>query len=159
MRIASRMLVAAGLGSLGVGLLHLVIVFVGPTAYRYFGAGEALVRLAEQGSPLPPLVTLGLAAAFAAFGLYGLSGAGWLRHMPLLRAGLVVVGALYTLRGLVVILQLQRLARAIGSMPAREVFFSLASLVIGLCYLAGLAGSWRTLGAPAAAGAGPARPA
>ncbi len=48
--------VAAGLSFLLV-VLHVFIIAAGAPAYRYFAAGESMVRPAEQGSPIPGLVT------------------------------------------------------------------------------------------------------
>lgn len=80
-----------------------MIIFVGAPGYRYFGAGEVIARLAEQGSPVPALVTLGVGAVFAVFAVRAFSGAGLVGRLPLLRSGLLVIGAIYTLRGLVAV--------------------------------------------------------
>ncbi len=44
------------------GALHLVIIVGGPAWYRFFGAGERMARLAEQGRVLPTIVTRGIAS-------------------------------------------------------------------------------------------------
>src|SRR5262245_49896623 len=99
------LLLFGGLASIAIAALHVVIVFIGPPAYRYFGAGEALARQAELGSLFPATLTLIVATAFALFGAYALSGAGTLRRLPLLRLGLTTIGVIYTLRGLLLVPQ------------------------------------------------------
>ena len=63
-------LLAAGIGSLSVAVLHVVIIFIGAEAYRYFGAGEEMATGAEQGSTIPELITIGIVFVFIVFGLY-----------------------------------------------------------------------------------------
>lgn len=124
-----------------MALLHVAIIFVGPAGYRYFGAGD-LAPLAEQGSAVPALITSLLVALFAAWGAYALSGAGVLRPLPLLRVALVLIAAIYTLRGLAVIPELILLARG-GLTAPRMAVFSAVSLAIGLLHIAGLVSSSR----------------
>ena len=90
------------------------------------------------------LVTL----LFGIAGLYGLSGAGVLRRLPLLRLGLFVVGSLYTLNGIVFVPQLLRLMGILPSYQAIQLLPTLASaafLLVGLLYLIGLASAWKAL--------------
>ncbi|HEY3052961.1 MAG TPA: hypothetical protein VGK04_06170, partial [Thermoanaerobaculia bacterium] len=68
--VGRRFLLLAALLTSTITVLHIVIVFVGAPGYRYFGAGEQIARLAEQGSPVPALLTLCIAAIFAVFSLY-----------------------------------------------------------------------------------------
>lgn len=145
-----RLLVLAGAPSAGVALLHVACILVGPAAYRYFGAGERLASLAAAGSPVPALITAGIAVVFAAFGLYAFSGAGLVPPLPLLRTGLIVMGVVYTLRGLFLPLEMMAMLARPGSIPSREPVFSAVSLVIGLAYLGGVAVVWRWLGRRAA---------
>ena len=63
------------------------------------GAGEQMARLAESGSSRPALVTLFIAFVLSAWSLYGLSGAGVVFRRPLLRAGLITITAVYSIRG------------------------------------------------------------
>ena len=133
------LLILGALANFGIALLHLVIIFIGPPAYIYFGAPQ-LAPLAEQGSPLPAIVTSGLVVIFAVCGFYGLSGAGLLRRLPLLRLGLLTIGAVYTLRGLVIIEDLIGLFSD-ANYPFEQAVFSIAALLVGLCYLIGA--PWR----------------
>jgi hypothetical protein len=124
----------AGL-NFAIAAVHLGVIVAGAPAYLYFGAA-GLAALARAGSPVPALLTAGLALAFIIFGLYGLSGAGVIRPLPLGRAALAAIGGVYTLRGMIVIFDLMRLARGAGY-PLRQTVFSAVALAIGLIYLSG----------------------
>ena len=132
-----HVLTLAGCLSAAVAALHVVIIFFGAPAYRYFGAGEDMARQAEAGSAVPAVLTLVIAAVFAVFALYAFSGAGRLRRLPLLRTGLVVISAIYLLRGLGLIPELIQFARDSATVPLRYLVFSAVSLMIGLVYIAG----------------------
>ena len=137
-------LILGGLVSFLVAAIHAAIVPIGAEAYRYFG-GDFMLPLLEQGSPVPALVTLGLALIFALWGVYALSGAGVVRRLPLLRLGLVLISALYLLRGLELIPDLAwRLGGNAGA-PVRFTLFSAVSLLAGLLYTIGLVGMWRRI--------------
>ena len=111
MQIQGRQwLVAGSIFSFAVAILHIAIIFGGAPAYRYFGAGEEMAQMASSGSVLPALATLLIAVIFALWGLYALSGAGVIRHLPLLRTGLVFIASIYTLRGIGIILYVNRRA-------------------------------------------------
>jgi len=133
-------LVLAAIGSFVVALAHGVMVFIGASAYRYFGAGEQMAQMAEQGSLMPALVTTGLAVLFAIWGAYALSGAEIVRPLPLLRPSLVVIGSIYTLRGIALLVELgaqMNLFAWRGEVRPQDPWFSLLSLIIGVVYLVG----------------------
>ena len=132
-----RALELAGVSSAAVAVLHLAIVFVGGPAYRYFGAGERMARMAERGLAQPTLITFGLALLFAVWAAYAFSGAGLIRRLPLLRPALVVIGVVYTLRGVLLGPQLVWFIAGPRLLPARQLAFSAAALVTGLAYLIG----------------------
>jgi hypothetical protein len=143
------MLKCAGAVSACLALLHVLIILVGAPAYRYFGAGEAMARLAEQGSPTPSVITTGLALLFAVWAAYAFSGAGALRRLPLLRTGLVSIGVIYTLRGLLFGPQLVWfLSGYRAAVPPRQLAFSAVALLTGLAYLVGTRQAWGRLGRP-----------
>ena len=130
-------LVIAGFLSLGVALLHVVMAFT-PRLARYFGAPE---RLLSAGRVPFALVTLLAAAVFALWGLYGLSGAGWLEPLPLLRPALVAIGAIYLFRGAFILPQLLTVPRLVTFKVPTErqhILSSAASLTIGIAYLVGI---------------------
>jgi hypothetical protein len=128
----------AAASNAAIALLHLAIIFLGAPAYRYFGAAD-MATLAERGSAVPALVTAGLTVVFVVFALYAWSGAGSMRRLPLLGLGLWAIGVIYTLRGLILILDIQRWMRGLHY-PPRQTVFSLVALVIGVLYLVG---AWR----------------
>ncbi len=104
-------------------------------AWGFFGSvgiEEEMRELATQGVALPYILTLITAGAFAVFGLYALSGAGDLRRLPLLRAGLASIAAVYILRG--------TLFGGIGAVyegDGAQIAFAVSALLIGLCYAYG----------------------
>lgn len=147
MRMGNLWLKLGGVLSFAVALLHIVIIFTGAPAYRYFGAGEDMATAAESGSAFPALLTLVLVAVFAIWGFYALSGAGVIRRLPLLKITLILIGGVYTLRGVAVFQQLFQIATSSVGVAPREIVFSLVSLIIGLAYLIGTISSWRSLGA------------
>src|SRR5262249_36975162 len=67
-------LTVAGSASVAVAALHLAMIPIGEPAYVFFTAPERLVDLAHEGSPIPALVTAGLAAVFAFFGSCAFAG-------------------------------------------------------------------------------------
>jgi hypothetical protein len=147
MRQKEHILAVAGWLSVAIAALHVVIIFLGPPAYRYFGAGEDMARQAEAGSFVPAAMTLAIAVVFAVFALYAFAGAGRFRRLPLLRTGLVVISAIYLMRGLSLLPELAKYDS--GAVEPRHLAFSFTSLVIGLFYLAGTVLLWRSLKARA----------
>ena len=129
----------AGAASLGVALLHVGIIFYGGPAYRYFGAGERLARLAERGSQEPTFITSVLVVMFSAWAAYAFSGAGVIPRLPYLQTALLLIGLVYAGRGLALVPQIYLWMNDGGSavVPVRHLWFSAASLAIGVLYLAG----------------------
>lgn len=144
MNASSRWFVTAAASCFAIALLHVAIIFLGPGAYTYFGAPPELARGDAAGSIIPDLETAVLVLIFSTFGAYALSGAGRVRRLPLLRVGLVVIGAVFTLRGLALFVQLAQMASGTGASP-RHAVFSLVSLITGVAFLAGTLPRWRTL--------------
>jgi hypothetical protein len=124
--------------SFAVALFQAVISF-SPSLSLYFGAPEKMVAH-------PPLLLLGglfMAVVFGVFGLYALSGAGHIRRLPLLGLGLLGIGLVYTLRGLMLILQLLLLKGILSSSETvglQSLASSWVAFFIGLVYLVGTLG-------------------
>jgi hypothetical protein len=135
-------LTAAGLLSAGAAILHLAVIAGGPDWYRFFGAGEGMARLAEQGSLRPPLVTLAIAAILGLWSAYAFAGAGLIRRLPLMRAALVTITAIYLLRGLVLI---PVLAANRGDVDRFALWSSLIVLAYGITYAIGTVRVWPAL--------------
>ena len=131
----------------GIALLHVAIIFAGPDAYAYFGAPD--LGIAERrGSPVPDRITWVLVALFSGCGYYALAGAGraaW--RPPLLALALVVIGGVFTMRGLALAPELLALSGAdfMKPVPPRYAIFSLVSLVTGLATLLGTWHAWPSL--------------
>jgi hypothetical protein len=132
--------------SAAVAALHVVVPLVGAPAYVYFGAGPQIAEAAKAGEWWPAALTIGIAVVFAVFSAYAFAGASFTRRVPLLRAGLVSIGLIYTLRGLSFVPQASLWLKDPEMVPGRHVAFSFVSLVAGLLYLAGAVARWRTLG-------------
>lgn len=129
-------LMAGGWLSVAASLLHVGCIFGGGDWYRFFGAGEEMARAAEAGSWMPPLVTAGIAAILAIWAAYAFSGAGRIRRLPLLRTGLIVIAAIYLLRGAVIV--------PILIEPMMRTSFNIWSSLIVLGYgIAYAIGTWR----------------
>ncbi len=113
-----------------------------------FGAPEALLS-----NPLLLLLSsLAVAVILAVMGLYGLSGAGVIRRLPLLRLGLLGIGLGFTLYGINLIPMLLVVAGVVpapGAVPLRNVILFAMLLLAGVLYLAGLAAGWKRLSATA----------
>lgn len=136
-RSARTWFTAAALGSFWLMAVHLAIPFAGPRAYGYFGAAE-LVPLAEAGSPVPALLTVGVAVLLGVAGLFALSGAGRFPKLLLRKPALVVIGGAFTLRGLRLVPELASAVAGNLARPPRALLFSAISLSLGLCFFAGL---------------------
>ncbi len=139
----NRALILGGVLSVVAALLHIACIIGGPDWYRFFGAGEAMATMAEQGSITPALLTLGIAAVLAIWAAYAFSGAGLLPRLPLLRTGLVVISAIYLLRGLAL---LPALVINRGEVIPFVLWSSLIVLVYGLAYAIGTWVAWPRLG-------------
>jgi hypothetical protein len=139
------LLVAAGCSGF-VAVLHVSIAIAGPAWYRYFGAPSLAAQI-EAGAPLvPTLLALAVAAVFVLWACYALSGAGAIRHLPLLRTALFVIAAVYLLRGVQVVPEVAGAAR--GAIPGRFPVFSAFSAFAGAVYLFGVLRLGRSGGAP-----------
>ncbi|MBC7988793.1 MAG: hypothetical protein H7Y19_04325 [Luteimonas sp.] len=140
-------LVIGGALSTLAALLHLGCIAFGPSWYRFFGAGEQMARLAASGSNYPALVTTVIALVLLTWALLAFSGAGLVRKLPLLRTGLVLVTAIYLIRGAAVL-------PLMTHVPGRsETFWWWSSAIcftIGLIHFIGLRQVWARLSQAAA---------
>src|SRR5690606_34434942 len=94
----NKFLIIGAIGSFLAALGHMGCIVFGAEWYRFFGAGEQLAQLAEQGHWYPSFVTSIIVLILIIWSLYALSGAGVIRRLPLLRLGLLVISAIYLLR-------------------------------------------------------------
>lgn len=130
-------LIAGGVMSALISLLH-VFLAVQPALYRHISAGveSELGRMAEQGSTPTMIATVFFAVIFALWALYAFSGARLIGPLPLLRVVLIAICAIYLLRALALLPEIDMLAHQ--GYPFRFVVFSSISLLAGLLYLIGL---------------------
>lgn len=136
------MLIIAGVLSALASLLHLAVIAGGPAWYRFFGAGEGMARMAERGSMTPTLITIGIASVLAVWSAYAFSGAGLIARLPLIRTALVLISAVYLLRGLVIV---PAFFLNGGAFQPFVLWSSLIVLVYGLAYAVGTWQAWPSL--------------
>ena len=96
----NNQLIIAGSLSILAALLHISCIFGGPDWYLFLGAGQRMAQLAAQGDPYPTIATLAIASILTGWSLYAFSGAGIIVKLPLLKSCLVLITAIYLLRGI-----------------------------------------------------------
>jgi len=123
-------------------LAHVGCIVFGASWYRFFGAGEQMARLAEQGSWQPTLITAGITAVLLVWGAYALAGAGVIMQLPWTRPILLLISLVFLLRGSAFILLM-------GKFPDNSLTFWLVSsaicLLIGGLFSVGLYQRWQAL--------------
>lgn len=140
----SNWLLAGGWLSIAASILHIGCIIGGEEWYRFFGADEDIAKAAARGEIWPHMMTLAIAAVLAIWALFAFSGAGKFARLPLLRTALIVISAVYLLRGLMLIpLHLWRPEMT----DAFTVWSSLIVLVYGLAYAIGTAKAWPAMSA------------
>ncbi|MBA0386239.1 hypothetical protein D7U91_00085 [Stenotrophomonas maltophilia] len=137
-------LLVAAAGSAAAALLHIGCIAFGAAWYRYFGAGQRVVRLAHAGHWWPPLMTAGITAVLVAWTLYALAAAGWHSPLPASRLVLPAIAALLLLRAVMGF----GLALFRPGYNGRRfwVVSSLACLGLGLAFALGSRQAWQSLG-------------
>jgi hypothetical protein len=135
-------LVAAGCLSAVAALMHLGCIFFGAPWYRFFGAGEKMAVMAEQGLIKPSIITSFIVVVLSVWSLYAFSAAGMIAHLPFLRFFLIIITAIYVVRG---IAGFYFIANPIGRTPAFWIWSSVICLSIGLLHLIGLIQYWAVL--------------
>lgn len=139
METRNKYLIVAAASSAIAASLHLGCIFFGGNWYRFFGAGEQMARMAENGHWYPTVATLIISTVLILWSLYALSGAGIIRRLPLLKIGLCIIASIYLLRGIGFVF-------IIPYFPGNSLTFwfvsSLICVAIGLSYAIGIAKSW-----------------
>jgi len=97
--VRNNYLLAAAICCFAAALAHLGCIVFGGDWYRFFGAGEQMARMAEQGLWYPTLVTSFIVVVLVVWGCYALSGAGVIRRLPLTKLALVLISGVFLLRG------------------------------------------------------------
>ena len=118
------------------------VISLFPAAAAFFQAPPPLLENRLQLF----LVGEGAALILVIFGLYALSGAGSIRHLPLLRLGLTGISSLYLLRGLFFILTVLTLLGIIkGEILLQGVISDLVFLAAGIAYAVGTVLNWKEM--------------
>jgi hypothetical protein len=95
----NKPLLAAAFLCAVAALLHVGCIVFGGDWYRFFGAGEEMASMAEQGLWYPNIVTAVIVGILLIWSLYGLSGAGVIKRLPLTKLALVIISSIFLLRG------------------------------------------------------------
>ncbi|MEW6982448.1 hypothetical protein AAD001_07330 [Colwelliaceae bacterium 6471] len=135
-------LIIAGTFSLVAALLHVGCIYFGAPWYRFFGAGEHMAQLAEQGSFQPTMITSAIVLVLSIWSLYAFSAAGIILRLPLLRIGLILITAIYLIRG---VAGLFLMMSPMGRSPEFWLWSSIICLSIGVIHLIGLKQQWASL--------------
>ena len=130
----NKFLITAALLCALASLAHLGCIVFGADWYRFFGAGEQMARMAEQGLWYPSIVTAVLVTVLASWSLYALSGAGVIGRLPLTRLVLCLISVVFIMRGLAFVVLMPMF-------PENSMTFwyvsSAICLTIGLCFAVG----------------------
>ena len=135
-RPQNAMLRVGGWFSLAFAVFQLSGIWWPPHAVGYLG-GPANLCATRPITYSALCVAVAIGAAI--FGFYALSGAGDIRRLPLLRACLVGITAIYLLRGLLLLPQ----AIPPHHIPLRFLLFSAIALAVGVVHLIGTIGLFR----------------
>jgi len=139
----NRYLIMGALCSGIAAISHLGCIVFGGDWYRFFGAGEQMAVMSEQGSLYPAIVTFLIVVVLSLWCLYGLSGARVILRLPLLRLGLCVISFIYLLRGVAFV-------GIMPLFPENGLMFWLISsgvcLSVGGLYAIGTYQCWHVLG-------------
>ena len=135
-------LIIAGVLSAVAAIIHIGCIYFGAPWYRFFGAGEQMAVLAEQGSIKPILITCGIVLILSIWSLYAFSGAGVVFRLPLIRVALILITIIYLARG---VAGLFLVRSPMGRAPEFWVWSSIICLCLGIVHLIGLTQQWANL--------------
>ncbi len=138
----NRYLVLSGTLSAIAALLHLGCIYFGAPWYRFFGAGEQMAIMAEQGLTYPTIITLVIFTVLSLWSAYAFSAAGLIRRLPLVRLVLSLITIVYLIRGLAGFILLNT---PMGRTPEFWLWSSGICLTIGIFHLVGLKKEWAKL--------------
>lgn len=134
-------LIAAACLSAVAALIHVGCIIFGAPWYRFFGAGEQMAVMAEQGMTKPTIITSFIVVVLAIWSLYALSAAGVIGRLPFLRLAMVVISIIYISRGLAGFYLVSQSIH-LGRSAEFWVFSSIICLSIGVIHLVGLKQQW-----------------
>jgi putative oxidoreductase len=133
-----KVLKVAGVLTAITSIMHVAIIVGGADWYRFFGAGEEMAVMNEQGSIYPAVITGVIAIILAIWSAYAFSGAKVLRKLPLTKIVLSLIATVFLARGLLGIPAVIYSDSTYMSELAESMMFmvvsSLISFIIGSCY-------------------------
>ena len=135
------LLIAGALNAL-VALLHLGCIYFGAPWYRFFGAGEQMAILAEQGSMQPTLITSAIVLILFVWSCYAFSAADVIFRLPFRRIALFTITLIYLIRGIAGFFFINT---PMGRTPEFWVWSSVICLSFGIIHLVGLKQQWSRL--------------
>lgn len=135
-------LVIASILSAVAALLHIGCIIFGAAWYRFFGAGEEMATLAEQGNPTPTIITSFIVLILFIWSAYALSAAGIIRKLPLIRTALILITSIYLLRGLAGLFFIKNPG---ANTPEFWLWSSIICIIYGMFYLIGTKQKWAQL--------------
>jgi hypothetical protein len=84
-------------------LAHLSCIFLGPSCYKAQLAPSEIIQSAIDGTFLAPVSTVVISALFLLCAVFAVSGAGFIKKLPLLKPVLISISGLCLVRGIVTI--------------------------------------------------------
>ncbi len=146
-------LLIGGVLSLVASALHIGVIIGGPDWLRFFGAGEPMARMAENGSWYPGLVTGFIAVALMVIGTYALVAATGgsaggsplgtqALPLPFVKWVVLAITGVYLLRGLVLVPMYFFVPEQVNSFA---LWSSGIVLTLGIFHGVGLSQVWKFL--------------
>jgi len=135
-------LIIAGTLSASAALLHLACIYFGAPWYRFFGAGEQMAIMAEQGLAYPTIITLVIFSILSLWSAYAFSAAGLIIRLPFIRLALSLITFIYLLRG---IAGFTLINSPMGRTPEFWLWSSAICLIFGAFHAIGLKKQWANL--------------
>ncbi len=142
METPNKFLMTAAILTFIAALLHLGCIYFGAPWYRFFGAGEQMALLAEQGSWQPTLITLFITLVLTVWAAYALSAAGVIARLPLIKTALVIITSIYLFRG---IAGFFLITNPMGRSAEFWLWSSIICLILGAFFLIGTKQAWHKL--------------
>lgn len=135
-------LIVAGALSAIAAILHFGCIYFGAPWYRFFGAGEQMALLSEQGSIQPTLITSAIVLVLSIWSMYAFSAAGIIFKLPLVRLVLIIITGIYLARGVAGFFLINN---PMGRSSEFWLWSSVICLFFGMVHLIGLKQQWAYL--------------
>ena len=116
-----------------IAIGHIAALFFLDAAFRYYGIDGIMNTIADYGTAIPYLITIGLICTFVVCGLYALSAAGCMKRLPLLWTGVFTIATIYLLRAAWGVFSMA--SNGFWNFKGLSAFF--ISALVGMLYLVG----------------------